>query len=487
MKKKLAFVGLLVLVVLGSCCFYCLSLWNGVKPFGPHPNFTSANLCQKAIVQNERGTSLLERGEFRTAIRELDNAYKQFDALTKKHPKVREYRVLQISVSYDLANTNQIIGEMDLALDWYEKSVMSSELLVQQQPEVAENHMLLGDTLSEKAKVYAQLGHVGPAKQTFEEARAAWRATLRIDRSIPEASSELGNIAWSLGENDAAMRLFQRAISAAEERLSHDRGDIQTRTRLAGDYHNVAMLMHQSGERDEARKNYEKAIREQEFCYRQAPDTTDCRTFLRNHYHALAGLLAEQNSPGDAAVYYKKAIQLIPHDSQLHAALSDMYFAQQRYVDAIRVGAQALELELNRSSEIEAAIRMTLSQSYAFTGECDKALDVLEVVVSQYPDAPSVLRCSGVVNSTCGRDTAAIESLERYLKHEPSDVDALYRVGISYLRVHQKTDAVAASDALRRLDPERAARLELAIADVEDGSDMGHGATSTLIGPVRSP
>ena len=206
----------------------------------------------------------------------------------------------------------------------------------------------------EFAPAHFNLGLLHLAGARYQEAEAAFRATLRLREGFPEAWVALADALEEQGRDAEALEALNRAIAQ--------------RTDYEGALMNASVLLQKMGRLDEAEPSYRRVIA-------VAPDSAAAHNNLGNVLHTL-GRSAE------AEACFRRSLELAPDSAVAHSNLGNALRDLGRYAEAEASCRQALSRDprlpeahnhlgnvlqaLGRASESAASLRQatTLKPAY---------------------------------------------------------------------------------------------------------------------------
>jgi len=157
-----------------------------------------------------------------------------------------------------------------------------------------------------------------------------------------------------------------------------------------------------------------------------------------------------------ARTRFEEALAADPELAPAHAALARVYYAQERWDEAIAAAEKAYQLDPAQAGTLKYAY-----ESYRRKGDTDQAQRVFALMSEADPEgAAGSLLEAGIAMFNAGDMPGAQQALEKALQADPDLPQAHYTLGLSYANTGDKARAI---EHLKRF-------LELAPDDPEAGS-----------------
>ncbi len=191
----------------------------------------------------------------------------------------------------------------------------------------------------------------------------------------------LGNILRRLGNSDAALRHYDKAIAddASNARCRFSKGEL-----LFGE------------------ERFDDAIQALKAATELDADYTHAHLLLGRAFHKIGKLEAAESA-------LRKAVDLAPNQAEAWAALGSVLLALEKHDEALRVASKAVELD-SRLPAAHAAHSGALLRA-GHTAEAEKAArKAVDLAESDFPEGLAAL---AAVNATQGRYTEAEQCLKR--------------------------------------------------------------------------
>lgn len=286
-------------------------------------------------------------------------------------------------------------GNLDAAIAGY-------RAFLQQQPDHAEAHRLLGLALFAR-------GQVADAREALERAASLTPANAAL-------LNDLGNACRAAGDRGAAIEAFSAAIKA-------DPG-------FAFAHFNLADALLEAGEVERASAVYEDII---------------ARGFaaIDGDFHVNRGLCRLGLRDAEGAVEaFRAALQLEPGHSRAAAALSDTLQKLGQHRGAVIFLTGFLDKQ-------RASLETLISLGSGFLGLRDypRALALFERLAAAHPRAPKVLIGKGLALSGVNRHEEALQSLDEAIAIDARDAEALIGKGVALKALRRLPEAI---DTYRR-------------------------------------
>ncbi len=194
----------------------------------------------------------------------------------------------------------------------------------------------------------------------------------------------------------------------------------------------------------------------------------------------LGSLLLTRGETAEATEHLRRAVELLPELPEAHYRLGN---ALRSVGDT--AGARA---SLERFRELsghddraeaqakELGARLNRIQSLASTGRLEEALVDIEAVLDTHPTAEQALALQAKVFYSMNRPAAALQSLLKARKENPSKVEYCYLEGVFWARLEQPAKAEEAMKRALALDPGLAEAEAFLGALVSDQGRHGEAA-----------
>jgi serine/threonine protein kinase/tetratricopeptide (TPR) repeat protein len=174
--------------------------------------------------------------------------------------------------------------------------------------------------VSVRPHAVAALNNLGVAltdQKRLDEANAAFRKAIELDRNFATAYNNLSKALVDKNKLDEAVTVCRKAI------------ELDPKFALA--YYNLGVVLDKQRRLDETVAAYRKAI--------------ELDAKLDNAYNNLGIALEEQNKPNEAIALYRKAIEIYPESTQIHNRLGIALSQQNKLDEAIAAFHKAIELD----------------------------------------------------------------------------------------------------------------------------------------------
>ena len=191
--------------------------------------------------------------------------------------------------------------------------------------------------------------------------------------------------------------------------------------------------------------NIQQALKEGQAATAVAPNSVMAWETLGATYRDIRLIAVGSLAP--AIRYLTKASELEPTNPVLLTELGKLYLANGQTKEAADAFEQAAKF---KSDYWEAQVG--LAQTYDSLGESDKALVILEDLISRQPNA-DVIYESGRLYYNQGKLDKAIERFTQAIALRPSYANAIYSLGLAYQKQGDKTRALAEFQKVLELNP----------------------------------
>jgi tetratricopeptide (TPR) repeat protein len=348
---------------------------------------------------------------------------------TKMNHRNTNYRALKRLLK--IAALSTLLGSAALAQD--ASSVTTYQQAVQSNPNDIANWVNLGN---------AQLaaGNFAAAKDAFIEAIAR-------DYALVDAHFGLGLSHYESGDYPAALFEFD-----AVTRLDPERFD---------GHFNRGVTLAKLRESEKAIEAFSEAVVQAD---PEASDEQKVNAFL-----GLAGQLKRTQDFAGAADAYAQALALAPEDPELAYLKGEAMYRAGNGLEALP------ELSSLEAKSSDYRVSSLISDIYVEQGQSDYALRSLERALSKAEGAAdmkaeaSLLVKLGVLQQDLGRDAEALASFQAAAVADPSDWQARYFLGVSYLNGKDFTSAVSQLESAGLSNTE-SVEIQLALASAYEGA-----------------
>lgn len=241
-------------------------------------------------------------------------------------------------------------------------------------------HISITFPLDNLAKIYKTLGQEEKALLLYQRALAIYEKALDQDHfDIANSLHNLAGVYETLGQHDHALLLYQRALKIRSKTLGAEHEDTATSLfSLAARYHIL-------GQYDQAKPLFQRAMAIRTKIKLLAPDVLDSAFYLDD----LAGLYQTFNQYDQALLLFQRALAireayLVQDDLQIASSLNNLanlYFYLGQYDQALPLLKRALaikEKRLDPDSKIIATGLHNLANVYLCRGQYDQALPLFQ-------------------------------------------------------------------------------------------------------------
>jgi tetratricopeptide (TPR) repeat protein len=317
------------------------------------------------------------------------------------------------------------------------------------------------------------LGFAHLALYRNEEALAAFTAALRIQPASPEALVGLGNVQTRLLRYREADDAFARALSVKPDSVEALLG------RAVLDYY---------------QGRYPVLVETTRQAVRVAPDNVAAQTLLgaalattgdmagglratrealrldpENYWphHVLGFILVREDKPKEALAEARTAARMKPNYPETQNLLAYVLNQLGQHAEALQAAQSALANKHEPADEGWAHYNIATAQEKL--GRAEEARASYRAAIRAYNQPgrtldPDDLYLMGNAYLRLEQDPAAVKAFQQAIKVRPDFPQARYNLGVAYFAVGDRKGAQGEYNALRRLDPARAAKLQAIIA-----------------------
>ncbi|HKQ40598.1 MAG TPA: tetratricopeptide repeat protein, partial [Verrucomicrobiae bacterium] len=186
----------------------------------------------------------------------------------------------------------------------------------------------------------------------------------------------------------------------------------------------------------------------------------------------LARRFAEGRNFRQAAQFLTRSIELAPEYIEPRLALAGVLVYGGFPDQAIKAVAQAREYMMSRPSSTAEKLSLLESEAWAYARKNDVATaeSLLSEAIKNYPLRSSPYAALAEIYRINGRHAEAIELIDKQLKLQPEQVDALVHAGALRMELQKFEDAVGFFDRALKLQPQNSmALINRAIAQLRSG------------------
>jgi tetratricopeptide (TPR) repeat protein len=321
-------------------------------------------------------------------------------------------------------------AKLDIAERRFDDAVGGLRSVIDQQPDWAKAHFLLGSALALKGE------RTG--------ARTELARALEIDATMIDARRLLADVHAALGEHEYAVEEGRRYLKERPDAVSvrlrvaqslvnlgkpeealREIETVEESKRDTDVNYAIARIHMRQGKIPEARKYLERALAGR-------PD----------HPEILGNLLvidASENRLAESATRIRAALAEKPDDAQMHQLAGRLAVYENRPEEAEAAFERAIEIDPNDMS----SYRM-LAQFYSRTGRTGETIETYEKALAINQEQPQVHHFLGVLYEYGGQREKAIEHYEAALRYEPNLGEA--KNNLAYLFAEKKENLDRALD-----------------------------------------
>jgi Tfp pilus assembly protein PilF len=204
------------------------------------------------------------------------------------------------------------------------------------------------------------------------------------------------------------------------------------------------------------------------------------------------GLAPDSANAVDAAIYmakgylnlddtenaikaYKTGIRLNPFRDDTHIQLGNLFFAEERYDEAVKEYTEAARLNPSASNYY------TLGQGFLAAGSYGSAATQFNKVLSMAPTDPAGNHGLGLLYSKQGRYEDAIRQFKTAIQKDSQFFNAYAEMGYAYADLQMMDEAQKQVDYLKRVDPMLADAVSRYMYKVDPPKLMYAQAASTFL------
>ena len=297
-------------------------------------------------------------------------------------------------------------SKLDIAEKRYDDAIRELRSAIDQQPDWAKAHFLLGSALALSGERTA--------------ARTELARALEIDGTMVDARRLLADVHAALGEHEYAVEEGRRYLKerpdainvrlrVAQSLMNLDRVDealqeielVDETKRNAEVNYAIARIYMRKGRLDMARKYLEKSLTEQP-----------------RHPDILANLLTIDSSEGrteESAKRIKAALAEEPNNANLQQLAGRLYVIENKNDEAEAAFKKAIELDPNLMTSYR-----LLAQFYARTGRTGETIGTYEKALQVKEDQPQIHHFLGVLYEFGGERDRAVQHYEAAIRYEPN-------------------------------------------------------------------
>jgi superkiller protein 3 len=313
------------------------------------------------------------------------------------------------------------------------------------------------------------LGWAHLALYRSEEAVAAFNAALRLQPNSPEALVGLGNAYTRMTRYREASDAFARALAAKADSAEALMGQ--------------AVLFYYQGQ-------YPKLVAAAQQAARVAPANAGAQTLLgaalattgdmagglratreavrlepENYWphHVLGFILVREDKPQEALAEARAAARLKPNYPETQNLLAYALNQLGQHAEALQAAQAALQHKHEPADEGWAHYNLATAQEKLGRAEEARAAYGASIRAYNQPGRtldPDDLYLMGNAYLRLEQDAAAVKAFQQAINVRPNFAQARYNLGVAYFATGNRKGAQEEYNALRRLDPARAAKLQ---------------------------
>ncbi|MFM2086448.1 MAG: hypothetical protein RLZZ237_1317 [Pseudomonadota bacterium] len=333
-------------------------------------------------------------------------------------------------------------------------SVLGTALQVQGKDALAALHKTVELTPYD-AQAHGNLGNALQDIGNMDAAIDSYLRALEIDPEFAEAHSNLGSALQSQGRHQEASASYQRALAIRPD--------------YAKAHFNLGNTLKTQGKLEQAANSYRSAL---EFM----PHDTEAHFQLGEISHALGHF-------DEAASSFRAQLQITPLDARAHAGLGAALQGTGQLENAVASYRRAAELDpaidmlyhnmalaLHSLEQYDAAVdayrqalataadcaplHARLAEAYRALGQTEAAVACYREAATLHPDDINIHINLGVCLNNLGHAGQAIDSYRRALHIDGNSIITLNNLGVALLDLHQFEEAITLQQHAIRISPD---------------------------------
>ena len=183
-------------------------------------------------------------------------------------------------------------------------------------------------------------------------------------------------------------------------------------------------------------------------------------------HHVLGFILVREDKPADALAAARTAVRLKPNDPGTQNLLAYVLNQLGQHAEALQAAQAALQNRHEPADEGWAHYNVATAQEKL--GRAEEARASYSAALRAYNQPgrtldPDDLYLMGNAYLRLEQDAPAIKAFQQAIKVRPNFAQARYNLGVAYFATGNRKGAQEEHNALRRLDPARAAKLQAVI------------------------
>lgn len=269
------------------------------------------------------------------------------------------------------------------------------------------------------AMLYTKIAGLYADAGNYEEALSAYKKAIKIRPNDAFIYISIGNILQTMGDYDNAYSSFMQAQQIYPE--------------YKYNYLNIANIEY-------FRKNYQGAIENYTIFLNAYPDHPDASENLANVYYV-------SGQPEKACEIYSSIYKKYPSAFKDYVQYGMALFDTKQYKAAGEILSKALE-----DNKDDEAILVKLALAYQYIGENDKSFEYYTKTFALNPELTAMRFDYANLLGNMGKNAAAIEEYNKYIKAFPNDANAYKNLGLVYKRQNNIDEALTNLEKAYKLD-----------------------------------
>lgn len=267
------------------------------------------------------------KGQLMLTLKELDEAIKVYEYalgintdLFMKYPD-NDFFKLSLEANLknigNLGNTFSNFGIVPQAKKCYELCILSSQQLLEKEPQNVTYQMYLGNTQNNLGTLLFNMDDMDRAKKRYEKALEIREKLLEKDprnityqEDLGNAFNSLGNVLSNIGLTEQAKIRYEKSLEIRERLWVRDPENIEYKFNVAATLSNLGTLFSDLGITEEAEIKYEMALDIYEKLVEKDSKNIAYQFHVGNILNNLANLLKDMGCYEEAKIRYEKTLEI---------------------------------------------------------------------------------------------------------------------------------------------------------------------------------